>query len=200
MSKLDRIRWEFWSFVAKASLTAKGVGVGAKSRFLGLPIVTLQPGSRITLGDRFVGTSRSDGTALGVRGPVILRTLNSDAELTIGDDVGMSGTVVCAAMRVTIGARCLIGADCMIFDTDFHNHEAGGGDLPYRRYARPDWPAISAPVTIGDDVFLGTRSVVTKGVTIGSGSIIAAGSIVTRDVPPNSIAGGAPAVVIKSLE
>jgi len=200
MSKLDRIRWELWSLVAKASLKAKGVTVGAKARFLGMPIVSLQAGSRIAIGDRFVGTSRSDGTALGVRGPVILRTLSPEGEITIGNDVGMSGTVVCAASRVTIGARCLIGADCMIFDTDFHNHAVGGGDEPYRRYARPDWSAISAPVVIGDDVFLGTRSIVAKGVTIGSGSIIAAGSVVTKDIPPNSIAGGVPAVVVKALK
>jgi acetyltransferase-like isoleucine patch superfamily enzyme len=87
----------------------------------------------------------------------------------------------------------------MIFDTDFHPHAPVDDKGIPRRYANPDWPTISAPVVIGDDVFLGTRSIVTKGVTIGSGSIIAAGSVVTRSIPPGVIAAGAPAVVVREI-
>ena len=57
---------------------------------------------------------------IAVTRPVVLRTLRADAELTIGNDVGLSGTVVCAATRVTIGDNCLIGANVTIADTDFH--------------------------------------------------------------------------------
>ncbi|MCJ9729719.1 acyltransferase [Bradyrhizobium sp. PRIMUS42] len=82
----------------------------------------------------------------------------------------------------------------MIFDTDFHNHESSG-----RRYSPPKWELISKPVRIGDDVFIGARSTIMKGVTIGDGSIIAAGSIVVSDVPSNCIAAGVPAKVLQSL-
>ena len=55
-----------------------------------------------------------------------------------------------------------------------------------------------APVAIGDDVWLGARVIVLKGVTIGDGAIVGAGSVVTRDIPPWSIAGGQPAKVIRT--
>ena len=53
------------------------------------------------------------------------------------------------------------------------------------------------PITIGNHVWIGTRAMILKGVTIGDGSVIAAGSIVTHDVPPNSLVAGVPAVVKK---
>ncbi|WP_290369083.1 DapH/DapD/GlmU-related protein [Sphingobium sp. CECT 9361] len=83
----------------------------------------------------------------------------------------------------------------MVFDTDFHNHLPQG-----RRYGKPDWRAISRPVSIGDDVFIGTRAIVQKGVTIGDGAIVAAGSVVTKDVPPRSIVAGNPACMVRMLE
>ncbi len=57
----------------------------------------------------------------------------------------------------------------------------------------------SAPIRIGNDVWVGANATITKGVTIGDGSVIAAGAVVTRDVPPMTIVGGVPAKVIKSL-
>ena len=178
-------------------LKRHGVRIGSGGRFIGQPIIRLHRGEQLSIGDRFVGVSTSSGTALGVRGPVIFRTLSPDAQIDVGDDTGMSGTVVCAAVSVQIGARCLIGADCMIFDTDFHPHAASDSAGVPRRYAQPAWQEISSPVTLGDDVFLGTRSIVTKGVSIGAGTIIAAGSVVTRNIPSNVIAGGIPATIIR---
>lgn len=200
MSKLERIRWELSSLRTKLMLKRLGITAGPGLRALGQPIVSRTANSGVTLGARIVLTSRSSGTALGVRAPVILRTLAPGAQLEIGDDVGMSGAVICAAVKVTIGRRCLIGADCMIFDTDFHGHEIGGDGVPYRRHRAPNWGDISAPVSIGDDVFLGARTTVCKGVKIGSGSIVAAGSVVTRDIPENCVAAGSPAKFIRWLE
>ena len=54
----------------------------------------------------------------------------------------------------------------------------------------------NAPVTIEDNVWIGCRVIVLKGVRIGRGTVIAAGAVITRDVPPNTIAGGVPARVI----
>lgn len=162
---------------------------------VGLPIVRKAGGGgRIVLGGKVTLVSRSGATALGVSRPVILRCLTPEATIMIGDDCGLSGTTVCAAKGVRIGKRCLFGADVAVFDTDFHNHAPEG-----RRYAVPDWDAISRPVVIGDDVFVGTRAIITKGVTIGDGAIVAAGSVVTRDVPPRVIVAGNPAQVIRQI-
>jgi len=102
--------------------------------------------------------------------------------------------VICAANSVTIGKRCLTGANVVILDTDFHPYEPEN-----RRYAKPDWASISSPVVIGDDVFIGTRAVIQKGVSIGHGSIVAANSVVTKNVPPMTVVGGNPATVLKQL-
>ena len=99
------------------------------------------------------------------------------------------GTSIAATSRVTIGARCLLGTYNLLMDNDFHHPE------PERRMARPD----SAPIVLEDDVWLGARVIVLRGVTIGEGSAVAAGSIVTRDVPPRTLVAGAPAKVVRRL-
>lgn len=180
--------------LAQLRLRHSGVLVSRSAKFFGQPIVTREKGATIVIGARAVLSSTSKTTALGVRGPVILRCLTSEAMINIGEDTGLSGTVICAAASVKIGRRCLVGADCMIFDTDFHNLEPDN-----RRYSRPDWPNISKGVLIEDDVFIGARSIVSKGVRIGRGSIIAAGSIVTKDVPDYSVYGGAPATLLRMI-
>ena len=185
--------WRLTTAWATASLRARGVSLGKGVHFLGFPVASGAL-ERVKIGDRVTFASEVRSTALGVRGPCILRILGPDGSIEIGDDTGASGVVVCSAVSVTIGARCLIGADVMIFDTDFHNHPAQG-----RRHAKPDWPRISRPVVIEDDVFIGTRSIIGKGAYIGRGSIIAAGSVVVGPIPPMSIAGGAPAKVIGTV-
>jgi acetyltransferase-like isoleucine patch superfamily enzyme len=112
--------------------------------------------------------------------------MSSAAGITIGDDVGMSGASVCAAVSVSIGHRVMLGSGAIVADTDFH---ATG--VAERRYL-PASEASSAAVTIEDDVFLGANSIVLKGVTIGHGSVIGAGSVVSRDIPPGVVAAGNP--------
>jgi acetyltransferase-like isoleucine patch superfamily enzyme len=185
--------WRVTTTLASMILRSKGASLGTGIRFLGLPIATGDL-RRVSLGNRVTFASEARSTALGVRGPCILRILGPDGRITLGDDIGASGVVICSAVSVTIGARCLIGADVMIFDTDFHNHAATG-----RRYSKPDWLQISRPVVIEEDVFIGTRSIVSKGAHIGRGSIIAAGSVVVGAIPPMSIAAGVPAKVIGTV-
>lgn len=189
------------SFITFAKHNRNGVYFAKGVSFNGLPIIdNFDRESSISIGTNCSLVSQSISTALGVRSPIILRTLASGASIQIGSDTGLSGTAVCAAESVTIGNRCLIGADCMIFDTDFHGHEIGDGQIvEYRRYRKPDWKSISSPVVIGDDVFLGTRVIVTKGVNIGNGSVIAAGSVVSRDIPAGCVAAGSPAKPIRRL-
>lgn len=73
-----------------------------------------------------------------------------------------------------------------------------GGTLPLRKEI-PDLE-ITKPIVVGDDVFIGVRSLILPGVTIGSRSIVAAGSVVTRNIPSGEVWGGVPAHFIKTTD
>jgi acetyltransferase-like isoleucine patch superfamily enzyme len=172
-----------------------GAQIGDAVRFRGAPIVQLAAGSKLTIGSGVTLVSHSRWTALGVSHACVIRTLHEGASITIGDQTGVSGASICAAGRISIGKRVLIGADAMIADTDFHPLDS----LPRSGKPVPE-AAPTDYVDIGDDVFIGARAVVLRGVTIGRGSVIGAGSVVTRSVPPMSIAAGVPARVIRKLK
>ncbi|MER6059609.1 DapH/DapD/GlmU-related protein [Streptomyces sp. NPDC001792] len=167
--------------------------MGLHVQAVGAPLIDVVPGSHVTLGDRVVLVSRTPWTALGVARPVILRTLRQGAIIHIGPDTGLSGVTVCAATGVDIGARVLVGADVLITDTDFHPV-----DVCPRRTA-PESAAVSRSVHIGDDVFLGARSIVLKGVSIGDGTVVGAGSVVSSSLPGHVVAAGNPCRVLRPL-
>lgn len=173
----------------------QGVNLGAGIIWLGKPILSLAKGASISIGEGCLICSRSSQTALGANHPVILRTLQSGAELRVGSRVRMSGTTICAAERVTVGEQCVIGANVTIADTDFHSLD------PAIRSSPDDARlALHKPVEIGDDVFIGGGSIILKGVHIGRGSVIGAGSIVTKSVPEMTIVAGNPAIPIGTVK
>lgn len=170
-----------------------GVVFGAQLGVIGVPIVSCAKGAEIRLGERVALCSSSYWTALGVSHPVVLRALREGARIFIGNDTGISGASVCAAISIQIGERCLIGADVMIVDNDFHPLNPLG-----RRYCTDLSKIKCSPVVIEDDVFIGARSIVLKGVRIGRGAVIGAGSVVTSDVLPGVVVAGNPAAQIGS--
>jgi acetyltransferase-like isoleucine patch superfamily enzyme len=169
-----------------------GVACADGVSLLGAPIITRHAGSTIRIGRNVVLCSRSADTALGVAHPVIIRTLSPDARIEVGDDAGLSGTTICAATSVSIGAECLIGADVSIVDTDFHPLAPTG-----RRYSREG--IAHFPVAIGRNVFIGTGSRILKGAQIGDDTVIGAGSVVTGTIPAGVIAAGNPCRVLRKL-
>ena len=124
----------------------------------------------------------------GVRIGVVGR--RQKAVLRLGHDVGIAPrTRINVSESVTIGAGCRIGWDCDIMDTSFHR---------IHWLDRPTSPP-SAPVSIGDNVWIGSRVIILQGVTIGANSVVGAGSVVTRDIPPSVFAAGSPARVIAPI-
>jgi len=99
-------------------------------------------------------------------------------------------TRIMAATEVRIGARCMISWNCSIFDSIGHRMWLDGQEEA----------EIEAPITIGDDVWIGPYTIIMKGVEIGSNSIIGAGSVVRRSMPPNSLAYGNPARVVGKVD
>lgn len=110
------------------------------------------------------------------------------ATLSIGNNVFINGgSEIAATCHITIGHNALLGPEVRFMDSDYHDiHD----------HAKP---GKKEPIVIGDDVWIGARAMVLKGVTIGAGAVIAAGAIVTKDVPARTIVGGNPARVIRSL-
>jgi len=119
-----------------------------------------------------------------------LELVVEDGALEIGEGTFINyGCSIGATELVRIGANCSIGTYAILMDNDYHRLE------PERRYERPE----SAPIILQDNVWLGARVIVLRGVTIGAGSAIGAGSVVTHDIPPRSLAVGVPAKVIRQL-
>ena len=177
-----------WQILGYGLAKIHGVEIGKGCRFYGLPIISKAPNSKIVIGDRVVLCSDSRYTALGVNHPVILRTLREGAELKIGDDSGLSGSSICAAINVTIGKNALIGANVLLFDTDFH------AKSPINRRHCGDQDKIAAkPLIVDENVFIGANSIITKGVNIGRNSIVGAGSVVVKAVAESKIVAGNPA-------
>ncbi|MEN9416483.1 MAG: hypothetical protein RI988_103 [Pseudomonadota bacterium] len=180
--------------VGRLHLASQQVSCGPGLQLLGVPIASVARGASISIGARAILCSSSRDTALGVSHPVILRAMLPGARLVIGDDCALSGATVCAAQSVTIGARCLFGADSIVTDTDFHPLQ------PQGRWSAPLEQAATRPVRIGCDVFVGARAIVLKGVTVGDGAVIAAGAVVTRDVPAGAVVAGNPARELRARE
>ncbi|MFP5423954.1 MAG: DapH/DapD/GlmU-related protein [Gammaproteobacteria bacterium] len=188
---LRKISSMYWRRVYSkiTPLLSRSASFGAGTVLYGVPeIVSAHPG-HITFGKRCVLTSLSPYTALGVKQRCRFNLLSDRAIIRIGDDVGLSGVVICAENSVMIGANCLLGSGVAIFDTDFHQLSPAN-----RRYA-PIPPG--KPVVLGANVFVGTNTLICKGVTIGDNSVIGAGSVVVKSIPANVIAAGNPCIVIR---
>jgi acetyltransferase-like isoleucine patch superfamily enzyme len=113
--------------------------------------------------------------------------------IRIGDNCSLNGTIIHSRNAVIIGDNCMFGPGVVILDNDSHNTSI---DPERRRQGK----ISESPVTIGNNVWVGMRSIIMKGVQIGDNSIIAAGSIVIKSVPPNTLFGGNPAAFIKKLD
>lgn len=115
----------------------------------------------------------------GVR--FFLRTPESSISVGRGTYLNRRTELHCER-RITIGAGCAIAWDVHILDSD--HHALDGDDQP-------------AEVVVGDHVWIGSRVTILKGVHVGDGAVIAAGSVVSSDVPAQSLVGGVPARVLR---
>jgi len=134
-------------------------------------------GGKISVGDK---TELWDGVKL----------LTYRGNITIGNNCNINAyTIIYGHGNTTIGNNVMIAGHCMIIP---NNHGFATRDMPMRVQR-----CTTKGITIEEDVWIAHGCSILDGVTIGKGAIIAAGSVVNRDVPPYSIAGGVPMRIIK---
>lgn len=196
---LPQTRTRFYKYYNRLFFSLIGIKYGNNLQVFNK--IYVRGKGKILIGDNMLFTSGDDFNPLcrNIRGMFFTAP---KGEIHIGDNVGISSASLWAEKMITIGDNVNIGADCLIIDTDAHPHDflrrrrchaREVGKIEYTKHI----PA--APIIIDDDVWLGARCIILKGVHIGARSIIAAGSVVSKDIPEDCIAAGNPAKVIRLL-
>lgn len=131
---------------------------------------------------------------VGLAGHVLLHTLD-EGIITIGNYSGASACVLSSRSSITLGNYVNLGGNVRIYDHDFHPLDSQLRRLGEKEQA----PHIrTAPVVLGDNVFVGANATILKGVHIGARSIVAAGAVVFKgEYPCDCILAGNPASVKK---
>ncbi len=170
-----------------------GIKLGSHSNIINKFFLFKEPEASMEIGEYFTLTS---GEAFNP----ICRNLRAclcargKGRIVIGNHVGMSSPCIWSVNLIQFGDHVLVGGDCLFIDNDAHNIDA-----IERRLPELSKNVKSAPIIIGDEVFIGARCTILKGVTIGARSVIGAGSVVTQDIPADCIAAGNPCRVIRKI-
>ncbi len=147
-----------------------GAGV-VTERLAGALHFSLEPDAEVVIGDG--SWLRTDV------GPVHLFAF-AGARMTLGAQGFFNGCHLSCKRELRTGRRAWIGPGSRVFDSDQHDFDS-------------ETPEVSQPVTIGDCVWIASDVTSLRGVTIGEHSVIGARSLVTRDIPPHTLAFGQPA-------
>lgn len=193
-----QLRCVFFKYYNKIYFWACGVKYG--KNLLVFNNIYIKGCGKIVIGDDFEFTSGDSINPIcrNIKGSIY--TMTPESRIEIGDRVGISSACLWAKDRIKIGNDVNIGGDCLIIDNDAHplNHLLRRAAYVREVGIKEYYDKIgTAPVEIGDDVWIGARCIILKGVHIGARSIIAAGSVVTKDVPADVTAGGNPCKVIR---
>jgi carbonic anhydrase/acetyltransferase-like protein (isoleucine patch superfamily) len=140
--------------------------------------------SKLTLEDGAVLETTGD-SGLSIVGPCSVLTVQGGT-FAIGTSFLNSHIRIICEDRIEIGDGCAIGWNVQFIDSDRHEIVVDGEQTP-----------TTAPITVGDDVWIGHDVTVSKGVTIGEGAVVASNSAVVDDVPPDTLVAGVPATVVR---
>lgn len=190
--KIRQVYYICWNYFM---LWANGVEIGKNMKIYNRIYFTKHPTAQVIIGNNLVFISGDGFNPLcrNLRGCIYA---GEGAKIKIENDVGISSACIRAKQYIKIGNNVNIGGDCILLDTDAHNMNY---KIRRKRDGEDGRTANSAPIIIEDDVLIGARCIILKGVTIGAHSVIAAGSIVTKSIPKDCVAGGNPCKIIKNI-
>lgn len=194
LSKVYNLKINFFLIWNKLKFQLAGIQYGKNLKVYTKVFLNIGNNAQIKIGDNFVFTSGDCINPLcrNIRGCIVTYP---NASIYIGNNVGMSSPCIWAHSSITISNNVNIGGDCILMDSDAHS-------LNYMDRRDPTMDRANkknSPIIVEDDVLIGTRCIILKGVRIGARSVIGSGSVVTKSIPANCIAAGNPCKVIRYL-
>lgn len=189
------LRYYFYLWFNRFYLKKNGVSLGMNFKVVNHVYFNVHETSQIVIGDNFMFTSSEAYNPLcrNIKGCV---KVCKNAVLLIGNNVGISSACIWVHKSIRIGNNVKIGGDCILIDSDCHS-------LNYLERRDDNSDKLNKKdkeIVIEDDVLIGARCIILKGVHVGARSVIGAGSVVTKDIPCDCIAAGNPCKVIKRFD
>jgi acetyltransferase-like isoleucine patch superfamily enzyme len=181
------------SKMVRTYLRMHGVQLSKKLRIYSFPLCRKHLYATIKIGSNVTIFNKLSENPAGISHRSVLVASKPGAKLIVGDNVGVSGVILNCTKEIVIEDFVYLGAGVMVYDTDFH-------PIVFSDRCIKDKSKIkSAPVRICKGAWIGARTIILKGVTIGPRAVVGAGSVVTRDIPADCIAAGVPARFIKPI-
>jgi acetyltransferase-like isoleucine patch superfamily enzyme len=177
----------------KIILKIEGVKYGKNLLLKGIPAIIRTNGSKLIIGKDVTLKSSFFSNLIGIYCRTIIVTRSINAEIKIGDHVGISGATIYARKSIQIGDNTMIGGNVKIIDNDFHPIEI------YERHSQDKSKVKEAPVIIGKNCFIGVNALILKGTELGDNCVVGAGAVVAGKFEANTVLAGNPAKVIRKL-
>ena len=181
-----------WLALSFFKLIYQGFSIGRNAKAWGLFSIQLMDSSNLSIGDDFHLISCGRRSAINQFSRAQF-TVFPGASIVLGRHVGLNGTTISSKRSISIGDDTMIAANTIIVDSDFHTL------WPPEDRWKTTTSSSDRDVVIGKNVWIGMNCLILKGTVIGDNSIIGAGSVVSGEIPSNSLAVGNPARVIKFL-
>jgi NDP-sugar pyrophosphorylase family protein len=186
-SKITALIFKLW--LAYVKLKYPKLNLGKNIVIRGFPIFEIHGSAEIKCNNTFVSSTKYNPVGISKTCNIYV---SPEGELTLGNGGGYSGVSIVCWEKIVIGDYCGFGGNVSIWDTDFHG-------LHYKE--RTEKHAVkTAPIVIGDNVWVGANCLILKGVNIGDRSVIGAGSVVTKNIPSDEVWAGNPAHFIKKID
>lgn len=176
----------------KLVMRATKVEYGEKLLLKGVPVI-FNGGGVLHIGDNVTIKSSFLSNLVGLYSRTIILTRTPEAEIYIGNNVGISGATIYARKGIYIGDNTCIGGNCKILDNDFH-------PIEIEARLKDDKSQIKTKeIHIGRNCFIGCNSIILKGSVLGDGCVVGAGAVVSGKFEDNCVIAGNPARVIRCL-
>ncbi|PFD99358.1 transferase [Priestia megaterium] len=194
ISSFKKISTNFTTIISKVYMELMNVKIGERFTCRGFLLVRNK--GKISIGDSVViNSSLGSNPTTGDSKTIII--VENEANLVIGNNVGISNSVINCKKGIIIEEYTSIGCGCKIYDNDFHSIKFEDRLLEQRGIIKN---VKVSPITIKKGAFVGANVMILKGVTIGCNAVIGASSVVTKDIPDNELWAGNPIKFIRKLD